>query len=136
MGFDDLLEFNGTDIGTIVGYTYDLKVGTTWQLTWTVVDGDDANVDLSTGFTASANLCTNDGVSRLAFTHEETSGREIDLSEPGSIVLRSTPAGNAGMSSYYLQPLRFDLTVTRTSDGAKVPMIRDCFIVPRRLDAA
>jgi len=132
-GFDDLIEYNNDDSeggGAIVGYRYRLVVGTTWQITWTVVDDNDANVNMTTGYTAIATF--SDGATTIAtFTETASNGRQIDISTSGAVVFRCSPTGTAPFAAYVGRALEFNLIVTRTSDGKAVAIVRNSFLEPK-----
>lgn len=129
-GFDDFLDQlydpqAGQEEVHVIGTTLDIRLA--------VLDGDGADVDLSSGYTASMQPHVKRGTIALStFTQTLTGGRQI-LLEDGYVTVRATPAASEAMFGPYAgQVATITLIVTRTSDGAAVPMFRDCFLTLRR----
>lgn len=133
-GFDDLIYgAGGSSPAPMIGYTWKRKLGTSWRFgVANLQDSDGDNIDLATGFTAAATFRTRNSRGDIVASCTNTStGLFIDLTrEPGHVQIVATPGGTAAFMGYRDLSLMFDLVVTRTSDGAKVPILSDCWFIP------
>lgn len=101
-------------------------VGTSLAIRVTALDGDDTEIPLGSGYTATCTPTTPSGQAVATWTQTAVSGRQIVL-DNGTVTMTASPsASQALFASYAGQTLRMTLLVTRTSDGATAAIWREC----------
>lgn len=125
-GFDDLLD------PLFTPPTYDSSephvVGTTLNILTTILDGDENEINLTSGFTAACTPTVKRNTPVATWTNTLTSGRQVLLGN-GTVALKATPAASAGLFTPYIgQVAVMTLIITRTSDGASAAVWRECYL--------
>lgn len=104
--------------------------GTDWEISATALDGNGAPIAWS-GCTARATLRRErSGTVVKTITQTLSGGLQIDLTVPGRLTLRATPACTFAAEDLG-RPLLFNLQVTSTSPALTLVAFQRCFIVPQ-----